>query len=236
MSSIHIEKISITDLKTDAIVNAANKHLAQGAGVCGYIFDGAGAAEMTEACRKIGRCETGHAVITPGFRLPAKYVIHAVGPIWMGGDLGEPQLLYSAYKESLKVAKENDLHSIGFPLISAGIYGYPLEGAWQQAIQACRDFLEENSDHEMEIIFAVLDDRIKEIGERYFTVVDKNGGLIQEELTPAQVDAIQQAQATLSIEDMKMSTEGILEIGKMLKGEMTREQYQQALKENYKAK
>ena len=121
---------------------------------------------MTAACMKIGRCATGSAVITPGFNLPAKHVIHAVGPIWKGGIDGEPQKLYSAYKSALELAKENDLHSIGFPLISAGIYGYPLEGAWERAISACRDFIAGNPDYEIEITFCVLDDRIMELGEK----------------------------------------------------------------------
>lgn len=166
MSSINIRKISITDLSADAVVNAANTGLRAGGGVCGYIFRGAGAARMTEACNEIGHCDEGSAVITPGFDLPAKYVIHAVGPVWMGGENGEPEVLYSAYKSSLHLAKENGLHSIGFPLISAGIFGYPAELAWERAISACRDFIRENEGYEMEITFAVLDDGIKETGEK----------------------------------------------------------------------
>ena len=165
MSDIRIQNISITDLATDAIVNAANEGLWAGGGVCGYIFRGAGAARMTEACNEIGHCDEGSAVITPGFDLPAKYVIHAVGPVWMGGENGEPEVLYSAYKSSLHLAKENGLHSIGFPLISSGIFGYPAELAWERAISACRDFIRENEGYEMEITFAVLDDGIKETGE-----------------------------------------------------------------------
>ena len=165
MSSINIRNISITELSADAVVNAANTGLQAGGGVCGYIFRGAGAARMTEACNEIGHCDEGSAVITPGFGLPAKYVIHAVGPVWMGGDRGEPEVLYSAYKSSLHLAKENGLHSIGFPLISSGIFGYPAELAWERAISACRDFIRENEGYEMEIIFAVLDEEKKEIGE-----------------------------------------------------------------------
>ncbi|MBO4626459.1 MAG: macro domain-containing protein [Lachnospiraceae bacterium] len=165
MSSITIQKIGITNLALDAVVNAANDRLDEGGGVCGFIFRGAGSAEMTAACRKIGGCPTGSAVITPGFRLPAKYVIHAVGPIWRGGNYNEPKLLYSAYRQSLLVAKENGLHSIGFPLISAGIYGYPVDGAWRVALKACRDFLKDFPEYEMEIVFSVIDDRNKAIGE-----------------------------------------------------------------------
>lgn len=165
MSSITIKKIGITQLNTDAVVNAANSGLLEGGGVCGYIFRDAGAAEMTTACQKIGHCDEGSAVITPGFNLQARYVIHAVGPRWAGGEHNEPKLLYSAYKQSLLLAKQYNLHSIGFPLISAGIFGYPVDKAWRKAIQACRDFIDANQDYDIEIVFAVLDDRIKDAGE-----------------------------------------------------------------------
>lgn len=164
MSNIEIKKISITELATDAIVNAANEGLRAGGGVCGAIFREAGLEKLSVACSAIGGCKTGHAAITEGFDLPAKYIIHAVGPIWNGGKNGEPELLYSAYKSSLNVAMDNGLHSIAFPLISAGIYGYPLRGAWEQAISACNGFLDEHPDYEMNIIFSVLDDRIMNDG------------------------------------------------------------------------
>ena len=169
MSSISIQKISITKLSTDAIVNAANSELWEGGGVCGAIFSAAGADELQAACNKIGGCNTGDAVITPGFRLPAKHVIHAVGPIWNGGRRGEPELLYSAYKRSLEVAKENGLHSIAFPLISAGIYSYPHEEAWERALTSCRDFIEANRDYEIDIIFAVIDDNLLALGRKTMT-------------------------------------------------------------------
>lgn len=164
-SSIEIQKIDITKLNVDAIVNAANRHLREGGGVCGAIFRKAGSAELTDACSEIGICETGNAVITPGFNLPAKYVIHAVGPIWNGGNDNEAELLYGAYEQSLILAKENKCNSIAFPLISSGIYGYPKKQAWEIAIQACRDFIEGNSDYTINIIFAVLSDKSKELGE-----------------------------------------------------------------------
>ncbi|MBR7020315.1 MAG: macro domain-containing protein [Lachnospiraceae bacterium] len=166
MSSITIKKTGITKLAADAVVNAANTGLWHGSGVCGYIFQDAGVKEMTAACNAIGHCDEGCAVITPGFKLPAKYVIHAVGPRYKDGKHGEPELLYSAYKQSLLLAKENGLHSIGFPLISAGVFGYPKEEAWQKALEACQDFLAAEPDYEMNIVFAVLDDTIKAIGER----------------------------------------------------------------------
>lgn len=165
-SRIEIEQIDITELNVDAIVNAANSGLREGGGVCGAIFRKAGSVKLAEACSEIGHCKTGNAVITPGFNLLAKYVIHAVGPIWQGGDDNEAELLYSAYENSLNLAKENECHSIGFPLISSGIYGYPKKEAWQIAIQACNDFIDDNPDYPIRIVFAVLSRESKEIGER----------------------------------------------------------------------
>lgn len=165
-NSIEIKMISITDLAADAVVNAANEGLRRGSGVCGAIFRAAGPAELAAACGAIGGCRTGNAVITPGFRLPAKYIIHAVGPVWNGGDRNEPELLYSAYRQSLLTAMENGCHSIGFPLISAGIFGYPKDKAWERAVKACRDFINEFPEYGMKIIFAVRSDEIMKIGER----------------------------------------------------------------------
>ena len=173
-SSITIQKIGITKLKVDAIVNAANDRLLEGGGVCGAIFREAGSAELTKACSVFGECKTGNAVITPGFKLSAKFVIHAVGPIWKGGEHNEPKLLYSAYKQSLILAKDNGCHSIAFPLISAGIFGYPKDKAWRKAIQACHDFIKKNPDYPITIIFAVLDDEIKAIGEKTLVEICDN--------------------------------------------------------------
>ena len=164
MSTIDIRQISITEMATDIIVNAANSNLWAGGGVCGAIFTAAGFDELQEACDRIGHCDTGFAVITPGFRLKAKYVIHAVGPVWQGGDHKEPQLLYSCYQESLCLARKHDCHSISFPLISSGIYGYPKDQAWRKAIQACRDFFRENGDYDIDVIFAVLGEEMRELG------------------------------------------------------------------------
>lgn len=172
-SIIEIRQVDITDLNVDTIVNAANSRLLEGGGVCGAIFRKAGSEELTEACSSIGGCETGNAVITPGFNLLAKYVIHAVGPIWHGGDNNEAELLYNAYKQSLILAKENDCRSIAFPLISSGIYGYPKNQAWEIAIQSCNDFINDNSDYPINIIFAVLSDRSKEMGEKAMNEYEK---------------------------------------------------------------
>ena len=165
MSGIYIIKKGITNFDTDAIVNAANSHLAEGGGVCGAIFFAAGSAELTKACKAIGHCDTGNAVITPGFNLDAKYIIHAVGPKWVDGKHGEPSKLYDAYKNSLELAMNNNLHSITFPLISAGIYGYPMEGSWRKGIRASKNFFKHFPDYEMDIYFAVLDDITKTTGE-----------------------------------------------------------------------
>ena len=131
--------VDITTLDTDAIVNAANESLAPGGGVCGAIHRVAG-PELARACAAIGHCPTGEARITPGFRLPARYVIHAVGPVWRGGAEGEADLLASAYRSALELADAHGLRSIAFPAISTGIYGYPLEQAAAVAVRTVREF------------------------------------------------------------------------------------------------
>ena len=128
-------------METDAVVNAANTSLRPGSGVCGAIYRAAGYEEMSSACRAIGRCETGSAVITPGFSLKAPWVIHTVGPIWQGGGNGEAELLRSSYWSSLELAVEKGLRSLAFPLISAGVFGYPRREALAVAECAIRDFL-----------------------------------------------------------------------------------------------
>ena len=167
MSSIIIKKISILDLDVDCIVNAANSGLQAGGGVCGAIFRAAGYRELQNACDRIGHCDTGSAVITDAFDLKQKYIIHAVGPIWRGGHSNEEKLLRGAYTRSLQLAKENGCTSIGFPLISAGIFGYPQDQAWRVALEACFDFLKETQENQkgLDIYFAVLDDRILKMGE-----------------------------------------------------------------------
>jgi O-acetyl-ADP-ribose deacetylase len=130
--------VDITTLDVDAIVNAANEQLAPGGGVCGAIHRAAG-PELAAACANLAPCPTGQARMTPGFRLPARYVIHAVGPIWRGGHGGEPELLASAYRSALRLAGEHRLRSIAFPAISTGIYGYPLQAATEVAVAAVRE-------------------------------------------------------------------------------------------------
>ena len=163
--TLSIELLDITTVKTDCIVNAAHEWLQGGSGVCGAIFRKAGWDDMQAACDKLGRCSTGEAVATPAFALPCKYVIHAVGPVWQGGSHGEEELLYKAYWSSLERVKELDCHSVAFPLISAGIFGYPKKQAWQVAIRACRDFMAKFKEYKMDVVIGVLDPGILAIGE-----------------------------------------------------------------------
>ena len=150
--SLEIVTNDITTMRVDAIVNAANEQLAQGGGVCGAIFAAAGAKKLTLACEKIGFCKTGGAVLTPGFSLPAKHIIHTVGPVWQGGNAGELELLAACYDASLALANAHGIRSIAFPLISAGIYGVPKDVALRVAIAQITRFLEQG---EMDV-FLVL--------------------------------------------------------------------------------
>lgn len=166
VSSINILKKDITEIKADAIVNAANSALKMGGGVCGAIFSAAGPHRLQKACDKIGHCPTGSAVITPAFDLPAEYIIHAVGPRWTDGEHNESELLQKAYTRSLELAAEYGCRSVCFPLISAGIYGFPVDKAWAGAIHACCVYLWEHEGIDLEVIFAVRDNSILEIGEK----------------------------------------------------------------------
>ena len=141
MLTLSAKLVDITTLELDAIVNAANEELAPGGGVCGAIHDAAGPA-LTEACARAAPCPTGEARITPGFDLPARFVIHAVGPVWQGGTAGEPELLASAYRSALQLAKAQGLRSIALPAISTGIYGFPLQAATRIAVATLRAELE----------------------------------------------------------------------------------------------
>lgn len=152
--SIKAVKADITKLQTDAIVNAANNTLLGGGGVDGAIHRAAGPQLLAE-CRTLNGCETGQAKITKGYNLPAKYVIHTVGPVWYGGEQGEPQLLADAYRNSLKLAEEHNLKSIAFPAISTGVYGYPKEEAAHIAIDTIREFLKE---YDMEVVLTAFSD------------------------------------------------------------------------------
>lgn len=156
---IHYLQQDITTLEVDAIVNAANAELQMGHGVCGAIFEAAGPRDLQAACNAYGRCETGRAVITMGFNCPATYIIHAVGPIWNGGDHNERDLLKQTYMSALEVALGHDCKSVAFPLISGGIYGYPKEEALLVAREAMLAFL---ADHDMTLYHVVFDTSLLE--------------------------------------------------------------------------
>lgn len=152
-SKIEIREGDITKLDVDAIVNAANSRLAGGGGVDGAIHRAAG-PELLAACRPLGGCPTGEAKITSGFKLPARHVIHTVGPVYSGGRANEPQLLASCYCRSLEVAVEHGLRTVAFPAISTGVYGYPFLDATRIAIQTAADFLE--ADEQIERVIFIF--------------------------------------------------------------------------------
>ena len=165
---LKIVRGDITKLAVDAIVNAANKTLLGGGGVDGCIHRAAG-PELLRECRTLGGCETGEAKLTKGYRLPCKYVIHAVGPIWRGGARGEEALLTACYANSLLLARENGCQSVAFPLISAGVYGYPLEAALRVAAETIGCFLEKS---DMTVYLVLYDPASVAMGERLFGDVE----------------------------------------------------------------
>lgn len=158
MSVMRIVEGDITKLQVDAIVNAANSSLLGGGGVDGAIHRAAGPDLLAE-CRTLHGCRTGEAKITGGYNLPAKHVIHTVGPIYYGnGD--EAELLESCYKSSMDLARENDIHSIAFSAISTGVYGYPVEAATSIAVNTVREWISNNEDYEIEVVFCCFGGRV----------------------------------------------------------------------------
>ncbi len=160
MSEIHVQEVDITTLKIDAIVNAANISLMGGGGVDGAIHRAAG-PELTDYCKKLGGCETGKARLTPGFKLPAEFIIHTVGPMWHGGRHNEAKLLADCYNNSLKLAEKHQIQSIAFPAISCGVFGYPHKEACTVAVDSVCDFLP-SANSVKEIIFASFNHEMTE--------------------------------------------------------------------------
>jgi len=165
MDRIQVQQTNITRLRVDAIVNAANERMLGGGGVDGAIHAAAG-PELLAECHKVSevrpgvRCPTGEARLTPGGTLPARFVIHTVGPVWHGGGRGEPELLAACYRESLRLAVENGIRSIAFPAISCGVFGYPIPQAAQIAVGTVADFLAED-DRLSSVVFAAFDSEVQ---------------------------------------------------------------------------
>ncbi|MDY5976388.1 MAG: NADAR domain-containing protein [Anaerovoracaceae bacterium] len=164
--SIRIVRGNIVDAECDAVVNAANEHLMRGSGVCGAIFASVDSVKLKAACDEVGYTPAGSAAVTPSFGLDAKYIIHAVGPVWRGGDKGEYDILRRCYINALEAAGNCGASSVAFPLISAGVFGFPIEAAWETALFACRN-------SPLDICFMVLDDRILEAGLRILGNMNK---------------------------------------------------------------
>ena len=162
---LEIVRNDITKMSVDAIVNAANSRLQQGGGVCGAIFAAAGADKLQAECNRISHCSVGSAIITGGYELPAKHVIHAAGPVWQGGTHNEEALLSSCYTNSLSLALDHGLNSIAFPLISTGIFGYPKDKALRVAISAIGSFLLKN---EMMVYLVVFDKAAYTLSDKLF--------------------------------------------------------------------
>lgn len=167
-NKIEILRGDITELRVDAIVNAANTSLLGGGGVDGAIHRAAG-QELLEFNRKLGGCQTGEAKISPGFKLPAKFIIHTVGPIWNGGKNNEDKLLANCYISSLKLAVENKIKTIAFPAISTGVYRFPLERATKIAVSEVNKFLEKHDSIE-KVIFVCFDEETYSIYERLLAI------------------------------------------------------------------